>query len=103
MYCGAVNILKRQTPDWAAGEIVWLTGSSIPESVFGILRRSKDNEVVILVNLGEATAVSFDTRLAGAMIERALELGEKATIGTEGSKVKVGLGAKSAVALRIGG
>ena len=56
-----------------------------------------------LVNLGEATAVSFDTRLAGATIARALELGEKAAIGTEGSKVNVGLGAKSAVALRIGG
>ena len=99
----AVNTLKRQTPGWAASEVVWLTGASMPESVFGILRRSKDNEVVILVNLGEATAASFDTRLAGATIERALELGEKAAIGTEGSQVTVGLGAKSAVALRIGG
>jgi hypothetical protein len=98
-----VNTLKRETPDWAAREVVWLTDASMPESVFGILRRSKDHEVVILVNLGEATAVSFDTRLAGAMIERALELGEKAVIGAEGSKVNVVLGAKSAVALRIGG
>jgi hypothetical protein len=97
-----VNTLKQQTPDWATREVVWLTESSIPESVFGILRRSKNNEVVTLVNLGEATEVSFDTRLSGAMIERALEVGERAAMSTEGSKVKVALGAKSAVALRIG-
>jgi hypothetical protein len=36
------------------------------------------------------------------MITPALEVGEKAAVGTEGSKVNVGLGAKSAVALRIG-
>jgi glycosidase len=98
-----INTLKRETPDWAAGEVVWLTDSSMPESVFGILRRSKDNEIVTLVNLGEATAVSFATQFSGAMIGRALEVGEKAAIDTEGSKVKVVLGAKSAVVLRIGG
>jgi glycosidase len=98
-----VNTLKQQTPDWASREVIWLTESSIPESVFGMLRRSNDNDVVILVNLGEATEVSFDTRLSGAMIEGALEVGERAIMSTEGSKVKVVLGAKSAVALRIGG
>jgi hypothetical protein len=71
--------------------------------VFGILRRSKESEVVTLVNLGEATEVSFDTRFAGAMIERALEVGEKAAIRPEGNAVKVVMGAKSAVVLRIGG
>jgi hypothetical protein len=58
---------------------------------------------VFLVNLGEATEVRIDLRLSGAMIERALEVGEAAAISTDGSKVKVVLGAKSAVALRIGG
>jgi hypothetical protein len=98
-----VNTLKRQTPDWSARAVLWLTGSGIPESVFGILRRSKESEVVTLVNLGEATEVSFDTRFAGAMIERALEVGEKAAIRPEGNAVKVVMGAKSAVVLRIGG
>lgn len=98
-----INTLKRQTPAWAALEVRWLTDATIPESVFGILRRSREIEVVTLVNLGAATEVSVDTRLAGAMIERALESGEQAAIRTEGATVKVALGAKSAVVLRIGG
>lgn len=98
-----VNTLKQQTPNWAGLEVVWLTGPSIPESVFGILRRDKATEIVTLVNLGQATEVSFDTRLSGAAAMRALEVGEKAAITTEGSTVTVTLGAKSAVAIRIGG
>jgi glycosidase len=98
----AVNTLKRQTPGWAEGEIVWLTGAGVPESVFGILRRSRDNEVVLLVNLGEAAAVRFATALAGAQLERALELGTIGAIDTAGSTLTVAMGAKSALALRIG-
>ena len=98
-----VNTLKRQTPDWTARTVHWLTDSSIPENVFGILRRSNENEVVILVNLGDAAEVRFDTRFAGARIERALEVGGKAAVRTEGNEVEVVMGPKSAVALRIGG
>lgn len=98
-----VNDLKRQTPDWAALEVVWLNDAGMPESVFGILRRGKVSEVVTLVNLGEATEAIVDTRLAGARIERALEVGEKAAIRAEGNKLKVVLGAQSAVILRVVG
>jgi len=98
-----LNTLKRQTPDWATCAVVWLTGAGIPESVFGILRRSKEHEIVTLVNLGEATEVGFDTRHSGAAMERVLEVGGKAAVRAEGGKVQVALGAKSAVTLRIGG
>lgn len=98
-----INALKRQTPAWAALEVFWLTDASIPESVFGILRRGKEHAVVTLVNLGEATELCVDTQLEGAVVERALEVGERALFRAEGGKITVGLGAKSALILRIGG
>ena len=81
--------------------MVWLTDSSIPESVFGILRRSKDDEVVTLVNLGAATEGSVGTQLSGGTIAQVLEVGEPATIRPQGSKIQVVLGARSAVIFQI--
>jgi hypothetical protein len=98
-----INTLKRQTPDWAALELFWLTDARIPESVFGILRRGKGRAVVTLVNLGEATVLCVDTGLGEAVMERAIEVGESAVLHAEEGKVTVGLGAKSALILRIGG
>lgn len=96
-----VNALKQQTPDWATLEVVWLTGDTIPENVFGLVRRSKDTEIVTLVNLGQATEVEVASRLPDAPVQVELEVGEGATTAPHNSSIKVSLGAKSAVVLRI--
>jgi glycosidase len=96
----AFNALKRQTSDWAAMPVAWLTDDSVPEDIFAILRSDDQREVVTLVNLGERPAsVVVPSALAGAEVSVALCVGEAPTIAVDGRTLRVDLGARSAAVL----
>ncbi len=96
------NNLKQATPDWAELKVQWLNNDSMPEDVFGMVRKNAQLEIITLVNLAdEAQILQIPSNSRSQNIR--LTVGQISRVTLTETGLKLELPARSGIVLEASG